>query len=191
MPATDASSDSTEKFLFLDFDGPLHPSTTLQGKHVALLASSPAALREAGFFVWADDLEQMLVAAESQGDVRISVIVCSSWRAQSWFSPPVIRQALGPLGARICGYTDNALPRAHAIDELCTRMGIDDYAILDDDIRAFEDLPHVREHLVAVNPLRGVRDPQVRLNLTKWLAAAAPVPTGTPEPTGSPVPSRY
>ena len=57
--------EPTEKYLFLDFDGPMHPTTTLQGKNVALLASSPSALREAGFFVWADALEQLLAQAEA------------------------------------------------------------------------------------------------------------------------------
>lgn len=178
-------SEPAEKYLFLDFDGPLHPSTTLQGKNVGLLAASPAALREAGFFIWSDRLEQLLAEAEAahSGSLRINVIVHSSWRAQPWFSTPVIRQALGALGERICGFTRCELPRGQAVEDLCMRMGIEDYVVLDDDIRAFADCPVVQQHLIAVNPLRGVCDESVTSSLAQWAHAEPTVPSGTPTPS--------
>lgn len=172
-----------EKFLFLDFDGPLHPTPTLQGKNVGLLANNPAALRNAGFFRWSDHLEHLLQCAEhANPGTRINVIVHSSWRAQAWFSLPVIREALGQLGERICGFTRMELGRGPAVQELCDRMGIDDYLILDDDVAAFNVVPAVREHLVPIHPLRGVMDAHVDLALMHWACAEAPVPTGMPVP---------
>ena len=177
------SAQFTEKYLFLDFDGPLHPSTTLQGKNVGLIASNPTALRDAGFFVWADALEEVLLQAEASQPVRINVIVNSSWRAQAWYSPPVIRQALGALGERICGFTRSDLPRAQAVHDLCERMGIEDYLVIDDDIRAFEGHDDIQQHLLAVNPLRGVREPQVSSALLQWAAAEVPRPCGCLTPS--------
>jgi hypothetical protein len=181
-----------DKYVFLDFDGAVHPSTTLQGKNVALLANSPAALRDAGFFVWADDLELMLAEVEAEADagdgerIRIHVIVHSSWRAQPWFSAPVIREALGALGQRVCGYTRPELPRGEAVEELCDRMEIEDYLVLDDDTAAFVAHPRVQGHLLALNPLRGVREPHVRACLARWATArTAPSPCGSPSPAAA------
>ena len=172
------------KYLFLDFDGPLHPSTTLQGKNVGLLASSPSALRSAGFFIWSDLLEDILCRAEASNPaLQISIIVHSSWRAQTWFSTPVIRQALGSLGQRICGFTRTELGRAEAVAELCERMGITDYLILDDDVKSFAGREPVCSRLLAVSPLSGVRDSQVQDALLEWATVATPRPTGEPTPT--------
>lgn len=176
--------ETVEKYLFLDFDGPLHPTTAIQGRNVGLLASSPSALRAAGFFVWADRLEDLLAQAEAtQPNLRVNVIVHSSWRAQAWFNPAVIRQSLGALGERVCGYTRMDLDRAQAVQELCERMAITDYAILDDDIQAFAGSPSIRQRLVAVNPLRGVSEEAVGSTLLDWAAAVGPAPTGSPAPS--------
>lgn len=173
-----------QKYLFLDFDGPLHPSTTLQGKNVALLASSPTGLRAAGFFIWAELLEGVLRQAEAAhpGGLRIHVIVHSSWRAQPWFSTPVIRQALGCLGQRICGFTRSELPRAEAVAELCARMDIEDFLVLDDDVAAFQEHPGINSRLVPVSPLHGVRDANVQAALLEWATLPTVCPTGEPSP---------
>lgn len=149
------------KTLFLDFDGPLHPATAIQGKDMATLALLGAAeIRKAGFFCWNEALEDALAINH-----EIGIVVHSSWRNQPWMSSALAREILGPLGHRFQGFATPHVPRERAVEECITRMGIEDFLILDD---AHAEFKKLSPFLIAPNPLRGVSDQSILARVALW-----------------------
>jgi hypothetical protein len=78
----------------------------------------------------------------------------------------MMRQLLGPLGARFQGMTSAKLPREESIRDLCSRIGVDHHLIIDDARHEFRE----QSRLIVTNPLRGVDDPEVLARVREWAA---------------------
>ena len=155
--------------IFLDFDGPLHPTTAIKGLQPArgvLLAQESS---QRGLFCWLPHLEQVL--AEHQD---VDIVVHSSWA--TYASNEELRTVLGSLGERFAGITPRDMGRWEGIEHTARRFGLDNFRVIDDAISAF---PLSLPELILVDPLRGLSDPQVLDTLQKWLTETmpcAPVP---------------
>lgn len=151
------------RVLFSDIDGVLHSTALIENVDLAGLAAQGAdKLLAIGLFGLAQHLENVLVEARAD-DVMIAVH--SSWRGTLW-APAMMRQLLGPLGARFQGMTSAKLPREQSILDLCSRIEVDDHLILDDARHEFRE----QSRLIVTNPLSGVTDPEVLARVREWAA---------------------
>jgi hypothetical protein len=150
------------RVLFLDFDGPLHPVSS-----VADWASTGKTLRELrddpgrGLFRWNDTLADMLAA-----HTDVAIVVHSGWRTMT--REFELREYLGRLGERFIGTTEVGPARYPGIQRLVDRFGFHDYVILDD---ATHEFPAGLPELISVDPEKGLSEPAVRANLLAWLEA--------------------
>lgn len=151
----------TPKIIFLDFDGPLHPTTAIDGVR---RPPDEASFLERDLFRWAFHLDVALSKAKDRENILIAAH--SSWRQIPGLSQNLIREKLGPrLGAQYVGMTRPELKRWESIQEMCKRGGFDDFLIIDDAINEFpENLPQ----LVVCNPLKGLSDPTIQRRVIDW-----------------------
>jgi hypothetical protein len=146
--------------LFLDFDGPLHPTSAIAGllPRRGLLSSPEVKQRE--LFRWVPMLEQALADHED-----VVIVVHSAWATHA--SNEELRAALGPLTGRYVGITPRDRDRWPGIQDTVERFGITSYRIIDD---AVESFPADLAQLIAVDPMLGLSDPRPRQLLAQWLA---------------------
>lgn len=137
------------RFLFLDFDGVLHPSGGPPGQTLP--------------FEFNDALAQLL-----KPHPDVAVVVHSTWREVH--SLDLIRDFLAALGGRPI---DVAGPgeKGPAILSYLNRAGIAQdgsrWRILDDQPEAFPD--DLRPWVVSCDPLLGITDPDAQERLLRWL----------------------
>ena len=154
------------KILFLDFDGPLHPTSAIDG-----IRRPPDELSflERGLFRWAIHLDMILSRLDEEERSSILIAAHSSWRQIPGLSQQLIRDQLGPrLGPQYIGMTRPELGRWASIQDMCERGGFTDFLIIDDAVSEFPtDLPQ----LVVCSPLKGLSDPEVQRKIAEWAGA--------------------
>ena len=150
------------RVLFLDLDGPLHPTEAIQGLAPGI-DRLPVAARERMLFRWLPHLESLL---EEHPDVGI--VVHSAWRRYA--SNSELREVLGPLADRFLGVTSTDITRHAGIEEIARRFGIDTYLIVDD---ALEEFPAGCPQLCAVDPNTGIAACDVQERIRGWLQETA------------------
>lgn len=153
----------TQKVIFLDFDGPLHPSTAIEG-----IRQPPdeAACLDRNLFRWAIHLDILLSKLSNEKRSSILIAAHSSWRKIPGLSQQLIRQLLGPrLAKQYVGMTRPDLPRWESIQEMCARAEFDDILIIDD---AKDEFPAGLAQLVVCNPLKGLSDPAIQAQIFNW-----------------------
>ena len=157
----------TTRVLFLDFDGPLHPATAIQG-----ISRPPdeQECRSRDLFRWAANLESVFDDADEEIKSSTLIAAHSSWRTLPGLSQDLIRHQLGPvLSQMYIGMTRPDLSRWASIQDMVKRGGFSDFLILDDAVNEFpENLPQ----LVVCSPLRGVSDPDVLARIKTWVTGA-------------------
>lgn len=125
IPEARLAMPTMSRFLFLDFDGVLHPAdahAALESVRVPLVD-----LRAAGLFVHVELLAELLSPYPDVG-----LVAHTSWRLTH--SDAELRELLGPAGVRLVGATDRALDRESSILEFVRRRRLDvhQYRVLDD-----------------------------------------------------------
>lgn len=153
----------TSKVIFLDFDGPLHPATAIEGVRIP---PDDDVCVDRNLFRWAIYLELIISALPPEQRESILIAAHSSWRKVNGLSQDLIRRQLGPTLARqYIGMTRPELPRWASIQDMCERGGFTDILILDD---AVDEFPQGLPQLVACNPLKGLSDPKVQARIRAW-----------------------
>ncbi|QOT76344.1 HAD domain-containing protein [Cupriavidus basilensis] len=146
------------KYLFLDFDGVLHPVSALQS--FAMRMPRRAAIQQGRLFRWTQILEELLHGSD------VHIIVHSAWRRL--VGEPELLEYLGLLAARYCGVTNFELTRwngiRHAVAQLSLNEG--EWCVLDDHASQFPDpLP---SEVVLCDPELGIWDASVRNRIRAW-----------------------
>lgn len=155
-----------QKALFLDFDGPLHPSTAIEGIR---RPPDQQTCKDRQLFRWARHLEEIIAPLSEERRAEILIVAHSSWRKIDGLSQSLIRESLGPiLSEMYVGMTRPDLGRWESILDTCNRFDIDDYLIIDD---ATKEFPEGLPQLVICNPLKGLSDPQVQDRIAEWATA--------------------
>jgi len=144
--------------LFLDFDGPMHPVSAINGLEPSDLRMQ-ANTGERGLFRWLHHLEALLA-----GHDDVCLVVHSSWRRH--VENDQIRQLLGSLGMQFEGVTPGESTRYLGIQQTVERFQIESHLIVDD---ATAEFPAGLPELVAVHPEQGLDDPAVRKQILAWL----------------------
>lgn len=156
----------SNKALFLDFDGPLHPSTAIEGIRRPPDAD---ACKERQLFRWAPHLEDALSTLSDEQRADLLIVAHSSWRKIEGLSQGLIRESLGPMLAEMyVGMTRPDLDRWESIQDTCQRFDIEDFLIIDD---ATAEFPAGLPQLVICNPLKGLSDPLVQSRITEWASS--------------------
>ncbi|MGO4811056.1 HAD domain-containing protein [Cupriavidus sp. 2MCAB6] len=152
------------RVLFLDFDGVLHPVSSLTG--FAMRMSLRDAIKHGRLFRWTWVLEEILEETD------VSIVVSSSWRFL--LSRTQIFEYLGPLARRYCGVTNIEMSRWQGIQYAVNQIGLndDDWLVLDDHASQFP-YPLPRQ-LVLCNPESGVWEPRVRERVRAWSVGKQP-----------------
>lgn len=155
-----------QKILFLDFDGPLHPTSAIQGLHSA---PDERIFSARNLFCWAHHLETIFTSLPETQRQNTLIAAHSSWRRLAGLSQPLIRQYLGPnLGRQYIGMTRPDLPRWESIQDMCNRGGFENFLIVDD---AVEEFPADLPQLVVCDPLLGLSDHKVQNAIREWMAS--------------------
>ena len=136
----------SNKVLFLDFDGVLHPTT----HGTVLLSQLPL-------------LESALESCD------YTMVISSSWRfhmeidaLKNHFSPALQNKIMGITGEAYIG----AYARFHEINAYVLQHGIKDWRALDD---SYWEFPQGCGHLIRCNPNSGVTQREVKV-LSEWLS---------------------
>lgn len=163
------------KVLFLDFDGPLHPSTAIEGIRRPPDAQACA---DRNLFRWAIHLDRIIGQLSEEQANNILIAAHSSWRQLNGLSQQLIRDNLGPrLAGMYIGMTPPELGRWASIQAMCDRGGFDDFLIIDDAQNEFpEDLPQ----LVVCNPLTGLSDPDIQARIREWAVSPSGLELAAP-----------
>lgn len=149
--------------IFLDFDGVFHPSTAIEAFGDA--APSVFLAQKHGLMRWTHVLAELL-----DGHADVILMVHSSWR--HYLSNSDMRILLGPdLEPMYDGFTDPQQRGRLASILAKVDQGIDQYLILDD---AKDEFPEGCAELVLCNPLRGIEDPEVKIQVANWLSKTRP-----------------
>jgi hypothetical protein len=134
------------RLITLDFDGVLHPGRD--------------DLDHAQHLQWLSILVSLLAP---WSDVRLAIH--STWRYTH--TPEELRALLGPLGTRLIGVAPRG-PREESIVWLLHLLGdIDDYLVLDDAPKEFDDL--TEPALVLCHPEQGISAPSIQARIKTWL----------------------
>lgn len=170
-PMTSQSSATTgqhRRFLYLDFDGVLHPADVwlIPGQGFRLGVSSEGHT----LFEHANLLADMLRPYE---DVRI--VLSTSWVSGIGFQAALTRLptelACLVVGATfepsLHGRQFGTVARGYQILEHVKRNKVTDWAAIDDDSRDWPD--EEREHLIPTDAVRGLDDSTSQARLTAWL----------------------
>jgi hypothetical protein len=136
---------NSDPFLFLDFDGVLHPDDAAYLDN----DSKPEGLL---LFRWAPVLMEIL---SKFPDVK--VVISSSWRFM-WEYEELLSFIPEDLRSRIVGITNPNLNRYPAIADYVEKHEIKNYVILDDMPLEF---PRVCKELIICKPTKGVNNPLV------------------------------
>ena len=136
----------SNKFLFLDFDGVLHPTT-----HGSVL------------------LSQLPLLESALESCDYTMVISSSWRfhmeidaLKNHFSPALQNKIMGITGEAYIG----AYARFHEINAYVLQHGIKDWRALDD---SYWEFPQGCGHLIRCNPNSGVTQREVKV-LSEWLS---------------------
>jgi len=136
----------SNKVLFLDFDGVLHPTT----HGTVLLSQLPL-------------LESTLESCD------YTMVISSSWRfhmemenLKKHFSSSVRNKIMGATGDAYIG----AYARFHEINAYVLQHGIKDWRALDD---SYWEFPQGCGHLIRCNPNSGLTQREVKV-LSEWLS---------------------
>lgn len=161
------------RIIFLDFDGPLHPVSAIDGLSVDefLFGGWAFWVYQRGLFRWRIMLEHLLALHPD-----VELVVHSSWRLH--LSNTMLRNALGEvLARRFIGITSCELGRRAGIEEFVERSGVEHFLVIDDNRYAFGDF----EQLVLVDHELGLSDWVVNQKIRAWLNETAPRTASTPE----------
>ncbi|MCY0857539.1 HAD domain-containing protein [Cupriavidus sp. D39] len=152
------------KFLFLDFDGVLHPVSALDG--FAMRMAQDAAISYGRLFRWTWVLEESLEGAD------VNIVVHSSWRR--FLGTAQLLQYLGPLANRYCGIANLEMSRWQGIRHAASQLELadDEWVVLDDHASQFPDPPP--RQLVLCNPESGIWEPRVRERVRAWAVGKQP-----------------
>lgn len=152
---------TTQKFLSLDFDGVLHPSTEVQGYPSSGLPLSAWIQNKPGLLRWAPLIRDALEGSEC------AVLVHSTWRRHLRDSE--LRALLEPhgLAPRFVGSVARDLAREPALVQTMQALGLDPSGILilDDAPAEFFDLAN---RLLVCNPFLGVSDETILARIREW-----------------------
>ena len=151
------------KVLFLDFDGVLHPLSSLIGFEMRMKREDAISLGR--LFRWAWILEELLV------DSNVEIFVHSSWR--QFLKEPELLQHLGPVAHRFRGCTELGVGRWEGIQRLVQELNLlpDEWIVLDDRQSEFpENRP---PQLILCDSNLGVWDEHVREKIISWLTSSA------------------
>jgi hypothetical protein len=151
------------KAIFLDFDGPLHPTDSIRGMGGQVTQHE---IDKRGLFRWVKNLEQIIESAPPETKENLFIAVHSSWRALRGLDQELIRKNLGGLSMYYIGMTDPELGRWQSIVEMCKRGGLEDIIIIDD---ATSEFPDGLKELVRCSPITGLSDPLVLERIGGWL----------------------
>jgi len=137
---------TVQKFLYLDFDGVLHPNFTHKGNLFCHIPKFEEAIQ------WAD----------------INVVISSSWRFQE--SPDWLTRLFSPsFRTNVVGFTGDAFIGKHARwNEITAHVKTNqviDWMALDD---AKNEFPDDCQNLILCDGKKGLDTPQLDL-LKKWL----------------------
>lgn len=163
-----ATTGQHRRFLYLDFDGVLHPADVwlIPGQGFRLGASSEGH----ALFEHANLLAVML---RPYADVRIVL-------STSWVSGIGLQAASARLPTELAclvvgatfdpslhGRQFGTVARGYQILEHVTRNKVTDWVAIDDDPRDWPE--EEREHLISTDSVRGLDDPISKARLTAWL----------------------
>lgn len=156
------------KTIFLDFDGPLHPTESIRGIPSPI---TQQVIDERNLFRWVPLLEDAV--ANSPACVREGLCIAahSSWRLRFDVDQQIVRNNLRSLASYYVGMTNPALLRWPSIQDMCQRAQIEDYLIIDD---AIDEFPQNLQQLIVCSPSKGLSDQDVMSRLTQWLHSEAP-----------------
>jgi len=136
----------SNKFLFLDFDGVLHPTT-----HGSVL------------------LSQLPLLESALESCDYTMVISSSWRfhmeidaLKNHFSPALQNKIMGITGEAYIG----AYARFHEINAYVLQHGIKDWRALDD---SYWEFPQGCSQLIRCNPNSGLTQREVKV-LIEWLS---------------------
>lgn len=150
-------SSMTNKIVYLDYDGVLHPDGTPAIDEYGRLIDNPV------LFSWLPILVTLL---EPYPDVRI--IVSSDWRRL--FDDPALIKMLGPIGNRFAGVVER--PSSSRVLEVLhdaqTRDLFDWIAL--DDHKSVHEAARTDPRFIACDPMLGLTSGQIQLAVRAWLA---------------------
>ena len=136
----------SNKFLFLDFDGVLHPTT-----HGSVL------------------LSQLPLLESALESCDYTMVISSSWRfhmeidaLKNHFSPALQNKIMGITGEAYIG----AYARFHEIHAYVLQHGVKDWRALDD---SYWEFPQDCSQLIRCNPNTGLTQREVKI-LSEWLS---------------------
>jgi len=150
-----------QQYLFLDFDGPLHPAQAyVQVDDVHLPLTK---LQAAGLFFHLNVLEEFLSDHRNLG-----IVVHSSLRLTHSYAE--LQGLLGPLGQRVVGVTQRELDRELSILEFVRRRRIaaEQYRVLDDQPELFPRLAGTC-NFISCDPVEGIAASVPMAQLAHWL----------------------
>lgn len=151
------------KALFLDFDGPLHPTTAIQGLNGKV---SEKDIQDRGLFRWIPILEEIVRSAPKKTQDDLHIVGHTSWRQSNVATQDLIRKSLRSLSPYYVGMTNPELPRWESIVEMCERAKLDDIIIIDDN---YSEFPTGLPQLMVCNPLLGISDARISEKISHWL----------------------
>jgi hypothetical protein len=151
------------KYLFLDFDGVLHPDEAYLKK------GEPVLFGEGQLFMWGQVLAEMLDPYP-----LVLIILSTDWVRHFGFDEAAFH-LIPPLRARVIGSTwvgrgwDGWKERGIAVENYVKQNAIDDrrWLALDDDDSGWS--AEGRRNLILCNPRRGISDPDVQATFAEKL----------------------
>lgn len=144
------------RYLYLDFDGVLHPDGSEAIDERGRLIDNPV------LFSWLPVLTELL---EPFPEVRI--IVSSDWRRL--FDDAALIKLLGPLGIRFVGVVEHiSPPRDQEILHDALQRGLQDWIALDDH-RSVHEAARTDPRFIACAPATGITGETVQLAVRAWL----------------------
>lgn len=147
-----------KRIIFLDFDGPMHPTGTVQfvdHEHVDF----------GDAFCWWPTLRNLLHQTNDVG-----IIIHSTWRLRWTFEelfdivPPDMRPYLLDVADTNYMGRDQAIVHTWPVYQ---KQGFLDYIVIDDEPTA---LPSVQDHVIACSSHSGLSNLMVQTHLREWIS---------------------
>ncbi|MEM5341466.1 HAD domain-containing protein [Paraburkholderia azotifigens] len=165
LPEHRATGPAAVPFLFLDFDGVLHPVGEPALDDDFCLIENP------GLFIWRPILEALLAPYPA-----VRIIISSDWRRL--FDDATLIRLLGPLGNRFAGVEERvgSCRSEEILMEVRRRKLIHWFAI--DDHASVVAAQATERRFIACAPALGLSDPAVQRAVSDRLSALPVQPVG-------------